>query len=262
MNFGFQQAADKNRWAVVRPNLKLLLGFSFIVLSLIVPNPWFGFFVCAFTAVVLAIYAGIAPRKFFAAYKLPAIFIVIGLVTLLMEFGTFPIDKPLLFTWGETRGLFISEDGLQQTIRLSSKVIGSLAGLFMISLTCSLVDVLQTLKTWHVPGAFITMMELIYRFSMSLYEHFQNLITAQEQRLAFSRLKHGIPALGQGLGRLFSRLLHKSERTAIALDLRLYQGSLNTLPIHYPKRAQQEKEILGAFLVLLLAALAFSFYRP
>lgn len=247
-----------NAWATVKPSLKLLYGLTVCFLSLAVPHFLFGYLIFFLVLFVLAHFAKIKPKKFLRSYKVPLIFILISLITIVFEFGTFPQNTEILWSSGEGSGIFVTREGLWHAFVLSSRVIGSLAGLFTIALTCSLPDILQAMKNLHFPDIFLSMTELIYRFSMSIYDNFQNVITAQEQRLAYFNPLRGIPALGQALARVFSKLLNKSKTTSAALDLRLFKGRLNTLPISYPEQPEKEREIFFNWLFLLLLAICFT----
>ena len=259
MKIGFQQSGERNHWAELNPSFKLGFGLMISFLTLLVPHPIFGFFIFLLTAAILRYVANLPLRYYFRAFRIPLVFILISVLTIVFEFGVIPREKDLFFVWGQASGIFVTRSGLAHAGSLLAKVLGSLAGLFAISLTTSMVDILHCLKSLHFPTVFLTMMELLYRFSMSIYTSFKQFITAQELRLAYGSLRRGIPALAQGLGRVFSNLLRRSRNTAIALDLRLFQGELITLPKTYPAMPKEEKEILFASAYVLLAALIFTF---
>lgn len=259
MKIGFRQSGERNHWAELNPVFKLSFALMISFLTLLVPHPLFGYFIFLFTALILRYVAKLPWRYYFRAYRVPLVFILISMVTIVFEFGAIPVEKELLWVWGEGRGVFVTRSGLDNAFSLLGKVLGSLAGLFALALTSSMIDILHCLKNLHFPTVFLTMMEMLYRFSMSIYSSFKQLITAQELRLAYGSLRRGIPALAQALGRVFSNLLKRSRNTATALDLRLFRGELITLPKSYPSMPKEEREILFASALILFAALIFTF---
>jgi cobalt/nickel transport system permease protein len=78
------------------------------------------------------------------------------------------------------------------------------------------------------------LMELIYRFLFVTLDIARNMIRAQVMRLGYRNLKTGMHSLGQGLAVLLSRTLTRSNTIYSALECRLYDGTLASLPVRVP----------------------------
>ncbi len=245
-------------WGAVRPSYKMVFGLSVITLSLVVPHALFSLVAFVFVGFVLQVFAKISWSKYLARYEVPAVFIIISLITILIEFGDIPLLGTVLWSAGDGRGIFITWAAVRHSAELGARVIGSLSGLFFISLSCSMVDILQQLRRLHVPIFFITIMEMIYRFSQSIGASFRRMIVSQHLRLGYFNLFRGVKSLGIAMGRLFSRVLLRSEKTSVALDLRLYQGSLQTLPKTYPVLRKEQRQIVVATIVVFLLGGGFT----
>jgi cobalt/nickel transport system permease protein len=246
-----------NTWSQARPNYRIGLGLAILLAALLAPWPWLGLVWVGLSAELLRRFFNVPWTRFLRCYRIPLIYLILSVVTVAFEYGNFPSADNLLFAWGAGRGLFMTKAGGAEALLLTTRILAALAGLFFIRLSCSMVDFMQGLKSWHLPEGILTLMELIYRLTFTLHHNLQTKIDSQHQRLGYVGLRRGIHSLGLALGSGFSAALRKSERMGMALELRLYQGSLQTLPKLYPDSAPAERQIrLAVILLITITALA------
>lgn len=246
-------------WSQARPNYRMGLGLAILLAALLSPWPWLDLILVVLSAELLRHCFAVPWSRFLQCYRIPLIYLILSIITVAFEYGDFPQASNLILAWGNGRGLFISREAAAAALLLTTRILASLAGLFFIRLSCSMVDFMQGLKSWHLPTGLLTLMELIYRLTFSLYQDLQNKIDAQHQRLGYVGLRRGIKSLGLALGSGFSAALKKSERMGRALELRLYQGSLQTVPKLYPNSAKADRQMLCVIILLLImSALALA----
>ncbi|MDO5015413.1 MAG: CbiQ family ECF transporter T component [Eubacteriales bacterium] len=239
-------------WSQARPNYRIGLGLAILLSALLAPWPWLGLILVILTAELLRRFFAVSWTRFLRCYRIPLIYLILSVITVAFEYGNFPPTENLLFAWGSGRGLFMTKTGGVEALLLTTRILSALASLFFIRLSCSMVDFMQGLKSWHLPEGILTLMELIYRLTFTLHHNLQTKIDSQHQRLGYVGLRRGLRSLGLALGSGFSAALKKSERMGRALELRLYQGSLQTLPKLYPNSGPAEKQIKLALILLLI----------
>lgn len=134
----------------------------------------------------------------------------------------------------EVMGLFsVSVDGvwLLSSVMMKS-FLGAAAALLLIA-TTSFGHLLQGLRGLAVPGIFVDLLGVSYRYIFVLVEEARRLRQAAALRGYHPRWLPQAAVIGQMLGRLFLRSYDRAERVFDAMVLRGYTG---VMPVSRPLR--------------------------
>lgn len=253
------EAAFYQRLRDIHPGYKFALGLCLITASLGVESVIFGLGIFLYAGLILFFEAGISPRQYLHAYKLPFIFIVVAVISVMLQTGT-SVNTSETNHYIIHNFLYFNRSSLLLSIRLFSRIMGCLSGLFFISLTTTMPDFFDLLKRLHAPVFLLSMMELIWRFTFLFAERFSQTISAQDQRLGYRGLKRGIRSLGMVMGQIFSSMFQKSERMSTALEQRLYHGSLQGLTKVYAQDKKCEFSLILFSILALSAAVLYNIF--
>lgn len=205
----------------------------------------------------VTVYQGGTPASLFLKLLLlPAPFLVIGVLTIAVEFST----KPDIFIISVSlSGLHIgiAKAGIVNAARLFFKALGAVSCLYYLSLSTPMVDLLGVLRRLKVPKLMLDLMGLIYRFIFVLLDTASAMITAQSSRLGFSSLSAGYRSLAAVATTLFIRAYKRSDELYTALEARGYDGELNVLEERFETRWTEYIMPISLNLSLIMAALFF-----
>ncbi|MEL1136680.1 cobalt ECF transporter T component CbiQ [Desulfitobacterium sp. THU1] len=177
----------------------------------------------------ITIIRGGTPLTFFLKLmSIPMVFLIIGALTIAIGFSakqqSFIIAIPLADFW-----LGITQTGLQQSIDLFLRALGSVSCLYFLALSTPMVDLFSVLRKLRLPKLMIEMMGLIYRFIFVLLETAGTIFTAQSSRLGYVNLVSGYRSMGSLVSTLFIRAYKRSNELYTSLEARGYDGEIRVL---------------------------------
>lgn len=212
------------------------MGFTLVTLltCVILNSPWVS------AAVILAmtgytVLKGGIPLAFFLKLMLvPIAFLMIGILTILINAYPGPegllLAVPIAGHW-----LGISSQSLNMAVNLFFKALGATACLYALSLTTPMVALLSALRRLGLPVLIADLMGLIYRFIFVLLDTSAAIMTAQHARLGYGTAKTAYKSFGTMLTMLLVRALKRSDDLYTALESRGYQGELTVLEENYER---------------------------
>ena len=194
--------------------------------------------------------AGIPFGYFVRLLMLPITFVLVGVLTI-----AFSITK-------DPSGLMFSVNVLGYSIgtraqdmftatHLFFTSLGTASCLYFLSLTTPMIEIIGVLRKLKVPGIFLELMGLIYRFIFVLMETAGAIYTAQSSRLGYGSLRTSFKSMSELLSSLFIRALHRSQALSTALMARGYTGELKVLEKRYPVSILNWLFILSVELTLI-----------
>ncbi len=210
------------------------MGFTLITLftCVLLNNPWV-------SAVVILVMTGYTVRMggiplafFFRLMLVPITFLVIGIITILIN--VYPDPQGLLLAVSVAgHWLGISPQSLFLAVNLFCKALGATACLYALSLTTPMVALLSALRKLGLPVLIADLMGLIYRFIFVLLDTSAAIMTAQHARLGYGTPQTAYRSFGTMLTMLLVRALKRSDDLYTALESRGYQGELTVLEEAY-----------------------------
>lgn len=216
----------------VEPRAKLLMSTLSVVLCLCARSALVSVATILFFSILLASAGRISLHKMGHLLSGPFWFLLVGSVTIVLTRCP-DLESALVGVTLGGRVYGITKASLAAGIRLILRALSVVASVYFTVLTTPVTDLFPTLRRLHVPGLFISLMEMIYRFIFVLYETAQHIHTAQESRLGYDGLRRSYHSMGTLLSTVFIRAYRRSDNIYNALESRGYEGEMNVLSHPY-----------------------------
>jgi cobalt/nickel transport system permease protein len=226
------QYAYSNRLRFTHPAEKFAFAVITLIVCLAVSSLLTSLVITLLMAGMVILRAGIPMRFYLKLISIPMSFLILGVLAIAVSFS----GEPSSFLWGiEFRGftIGITGEGLQTAANVFCKSLGAISCLYFLSLTTPMVEIISTLKKLKVPGLFIELMTLIYRYIFVFMETADKIYTSQSSRCGHTSIKASYYSLAQLTSNLFTKSYHYSQMLHTALMARCYKGELNVLDLPY-----------------------------
>ncbi len=218
----------------IDPVQKMAFTIIPLMVCIALSNPWVSVVVIGVMMGYSVRLGGIPPAFFIRLMLVPMVFLLIGILTVLINGYSDPqgllVAIPVMGHW-----LGVSQQSLELAGNLFFKALGATACLYALSLTTPMVAVLSTLRKLGLPVLITDLMGLIYRFIFVLMEASASIMTAQHARLGYSTAGTAYRSFGTMLTMLLVKALKRSDELYTALESRGYQGELTVLEEDYVK---------------------------
>ena len=192
---------------------------------------------------------GIAPRVYGKLLLIPATFIVMGAIPLLVETGRLSEAASVSFNMNGY-WFYVTPASFQRCNVVILKSLASISCFYVLVLSTPVNDVLYLLGKIGVPALLVEMMSLVYRYLSVLIETASQMFLAQKNRLGYSSFPKALKSLGILASTIFIRALLKSSAAYNALLARGYRGEIATLKDMRPINRRAVAQILWGELVL------------
>lgn len=190
-------------------------------------------------------------RLYLKYLMIPLIFLILSTLAILVNVSGKPMDAYAIPV-GEYY-VTSSWAGLKRGIQMILTALASVSSLYVLSFHTPLTEILDVLKKLHVPGLFIELMLLTYRFIFILMESASAILTAQKARLGNRNLKTSIQSFGEMAAVVFVRSLKQSDALYNAMESRCYDGEIRVLAGEYQisKMRMFKMAVFGVLLITL-----------
>jgi cobalt/nickel transport system permease protein len=245
--------AYHNRIRHVDPAYKVGLALTVVMLCLILNEPPVGLAAIGWMYGIGVYITGIPGRTFAKFIVAEGVFLMLTIVGVVVSFNLTDPGHILTWTW-QVGPLWISSSpaSLYRGLNLVTRALGAAAALNFLALTTPLVDIIELLRRWRIPGELIDIMTVVYRSIFVLLESLDTMYRAQENRLGYNtsywRAMNSAALLGS---RLFVEAFQRSRRMQIALESRGYEGG-NLLVLPSPYQSGRNLVWLGLVVVASL----------
>ena len=118
----------------------------------------------------------------------------------------------------------ISQISLNDSILLTTRVLGSISATFFLGLTTPLNKIILVFKKIHLPTSIIELIVLIYRSIFIFLEEVEEIYMGQEIKFGYSSFKKSLKSTSLLLRSLFVRVMLRYKDMVIALECKLYDG--------------------------------------
>ncbi|AGA69245.1 cobalt ABC transporter, permease protein CbiQ [Desulfitobacterium dichloroeliminans LMG P-21439] len=217
---------------VIEPMQKFIFAILTMGVCLWADNRLISIAVIIIMSSIVILRGGTPLPYFLKLISIPMAFLIISAFTIAIGFSidqqNFILAIPVANFW-----LGITQSGLQQSINLFFRVLGSVSCLYFLALSTPMVDLFSVLRKLRLPKLMIEMMELIYRFIFVLLETAGTMYTAQNSRLGYVNLVSGYRSMGSLVSALFIRSYKRSNELYTSLEARGYDGELRVLEEKY-----------------------------
>ncbi len=236
----------------INPRIKILAVFSFIAITSSL-NSLFLLLSAVFLVTASALFSGIPVRHllFRTLVTLP----FIGFVLIILPF-TVPGEPALIFKIGAFI-LDASRQGLHKAVILGLRVVTAVLSINTLTISTSLPELMDALRSFRVPGIFVQILEFSVRYIFVLAD--------EAGRMRIARKSRGFEpdgnlfnvnifrVLGQLVAVLFARSWERGERIYFAMLSRGY--SSETCRRIKPSKIQARDLLWGASVVAVAVCL-------
>lgn len=248
-NLSMDQCAYRSEIRSWNAEWKLLFMLASIVLNLVFNHVFVALFTILFMALVTVGRGKVPFGYYLHALTIPLAFILLGSVAIGIQFGKEPkgiASISLGFTC-----LFITKQSLWEMMLVIVKALGAVSAMYLVTLSTPAGEFITALKKLHLPGLFIELMHLIYRYIFILLEAQQKMKQAAESRLGYVDFRTSCKSFSAIMGNLLVVSLKKSRAYYDAMESRCYDtgGSF-----YQEKKPVSGEQIICMLVYFVLAA--------
>lgn len=146
--------------------------------------------------------------------------------------------------------LYTAQDSILQALCLMLKALGAVSAMYLLTLSTPASEVIQVLRSLHVPRTILELMSMIYRYIFILMDTQCRMKNAAAARLGYCDYRTALSTFGRTASNLLVVSLKKGSAYYQALASRCYSGELQFLTEEKPVRPVQVLLAAG-FLILL-----------
>lgn len=240
---------DKN------PYNKLLFGIGNLLICIIVRENVVSLCIFMMMSALIVLVGKMPLRAYIRLLCIPLIFLVISTITVIFEFGHVESSEVMVSLFNGN--IYITAWSLTRGILLLGSSFASVTCLYFLALTTPVIDLIQVLRSFHLPKIVIELMYLIYRFIFLLLETGNAIVVAQDCRLGYRDTKTSIQSTTKMSAVLFVRAYQKADALFSAMESRGYDGDLCVLSTIRRPRIWEGVSMLG--IIIIEGILCFSF---
>lgn len=214
--------AYTNKLANSNPYIKFIIVMISLGITTITKNNYINLAIFLIMGSLTTIVAGIPLRKYIRILFLPMTFLFISILTILISFG--PVDIYICSVKVLGTYVGITKSSLNESLLLTTRVLGSISATFFLGLTTPLNNIIQVFKKIHLPNTIIELIVLIYRSIFIFLEEVEEIRMGQEIKFGYSSFKKSLKSTSLLLRSLFLRVILRYKDMVIALECKLYDG--------------------------------------
>lgn len=220
--------AYTNRLRATHPAEKMLFSLFTLLCVLLTDSAWLLMAILLGMIYFTVGKAGIPSRVYARLLLIPATFIFMGLLPLLIETGQSNAEAWLSIKVGRY-WLCVTPATIHQAGELFLKSFASIACFYVLVLSTPLNDVLYVLGKIGVPKTLVEMMSLVYRYIGTFMDTAQQMYISQKNRLGYGSFRKSKMSLSMLTSSVFVRSFVRSETAYNALLSRCYRGEIATV---------------------------------
>lgn len=192
---------------------------------------------------------------YFHLLKVPAAFIILGAITILVQFGQGDnlclIRLPVF-----SKYIYITKDTLEQAVGLTCKAFAAVSGLYMMTLSTPMGEIIAVCRKVHVPGLIVELMYLIYRYIFILSETNRQQMDAAKSRLGYIDFKTSLKTFSGAAANLLIIAVKKSSEFYDSMEARGYDGRICFLE---QNKSVTKKQVIYMAVYIVIVLLLFLF---
>lgn len=145
--------------------------------------------------------------------------------------------------------IYMTKWSLTRGIQLFMSSFASVTCLYFLAVTTPMIDIIQVLRSFHLPKIMIELMFLIYRFIFLLLETGNAIVVAQDCRLGYKDRMTSMRSTSKMAAVLFIRAYQKADALFSAMESRGYDGDLCVLGTIERPRIREGISMLAIIIV-------------
>lgn len=218
----------------VSPAVKAAFSVCALLLCVSAADPLVGIFVALSMILLMAIPGRVPLHEIAILLRMPLLFLTVSCLVILLELSR----EPLGF-WQLRLGagfLCVTRESALHAITLFFQAMGAVCCLYFLSSSTPMPQLIEVLRSCHMPELMIELMYLIYRYLFLLLDVQQQLTVAASARLGYQGLRRSVGTAGKISGTLLASSFRRSSQCFDAMESRGYDGRLRFLSHMPPAR--------------------------
>ncbi|MEG1524359.1 MAG: cobalt ECF transporter T component CbiQ [Clostridia bacterium] len=221
---GIDHIAQQSTLRNVAPGIKILFTIMLLVLCIAGNSPTVAILIVLMMFALTVWIGGVPLVSYFRLMRIPAAFLVIGCIVILIQATFVPTAYPSLHLLGIY--FFITPVSAQEAGTLFLEAYGAIACLYFLSLTTPMQEIIGTLEKAYVPALLIELMYLIYRYIFVLLEQQRSMSISAASRLGNANFKASWYSFTHITGNLLASSFRRSSVCFDAMESRCYDGRI------------------------------------
>lgn len=242
----YAQRSKLNPW---NPGLKFFFALACALVCTAAQSVIVALFIFIGMSVLTVFIGKTKPRIYFSLLILPASFILLSGLAILIEITPDPLGL-LDIKIGQWY-FSVTRSGQIAAFDIMIKAMGAVSCLYMLSLSTPIYHIINVLGKCKIPSVVIELMYLIYRYLFILLESHEHMRNATATRLGYAKWRTALKTtLNGSMHLLFLSLRHASDMFS-AMESRCYDGEIRFF-IKPQKIKRKEVCVVSAFMLLVL----------
>lgn len=195
-------------------------------------------------------------RDYLGLLWLPAAFILLGGMAIMIQFGSGAGSFFSIRFLGTK--LYVTEDSLKLALHTALKAFAAISAFYMVTLSTPMGEIISVFRRVHVPGLILELMHLIYRYIFILSDTNRAQKEAAKSRNGYCDLKTSFRTFSGEIANLFVMSMKKADMYYDAMEARGYEGDCR---FWEEKKALTGGQLVYGLLYVTLLVLVFFIER-
>ena len=225
--FSIDLYAFNSKLKKINPEYKLISALITLILTIVFNNIFVSAYILFLMFFITVNLGGMDIFEYISMLLAPLGFIVLASIGIAFglsfeQAGEFYIKILKLY-------IYTSKIQLIEAFELMIKVLACVSIMQSLILSTMPYEIINALRSMHVPKLIIELMNLIYRFIFILIESYINMRNSAISRLGYHNFKSSIFTFGNIAGNIRVVSLKKANAYYTAMEARCFDGDLNFL---------------------------------
>lgn len=207
--------------------LKILLVIFCVFVCISASSVFVPLFLLAGMSLLIAIVGKTPLFYYLTLLSVPAVFILLSCLALLMEFSPTPFGVLSVPIGGYY--LCVPEANQYLAARTMLRSMGAVSCLYMLSLSTPVYRIIAAFRMAKIPAIVIDLMYLIYRYLFILLGTHQNMVHAASSRLGYVNYRKSIATMLKNARNLMFISFRQTSDMLSAMESRCYDGEIKFL---------------------------------
>lgn len=229
---------------------KMLFALASIITVILADNIFISVYTFFFMGFINTFIAKLSIKEYLKAVQIPFLFILLGSIAIGTGFsktamGTINLDIGITY-------IYFTKESILLMLNIILKAYSAASAMYLVTLSSPAGEIITTLKKLRLPGIFIELMYLVYRYIFILSEEVHKMRNASVARLGYINSRASFKSFSMMASNLLIVSLKNSRNYYNAMEARCYNGSLE----FYNEKKELSKLQLFLFLTYFLLLIA------
>jgi cobalt/nickel transport system permease protein len=230
------------------PTFKVLFAVLILILCITLNNLYVSIAILIAMAYITTVEGGFSVHEYFSVIMIPIAFILLGTVTIGVDFSLNPIGEyNLHFVFFY---IYTSQEKLKEMIFIILKSFAAVSTLQMMALSTPSSEIISVMRKAGVPKCIIELMSMIYQYIFILLGVYGKMKNSADSRDGYCDFKTALHTFGGIASNMFVISMKKANVYYDAMESRCYDGEMMFL--EEDKKIEKNQIILAAVFIAIL----------